>query len=488
VFKDIYKIFEEETSNQKLINFYKRSLLLVFLNVYFSFIPEVNAADNAMQALVNPAVGINLAYITNIRNSYEDLRTFQNNLLNGLPAQNDNISKYLEKIDRFKVSLYQVTNPANRFTNQEYTELLRVLESAYANINTFINQYHLPAQQRLKAATRGLFNDTLLKIDSRYRLANIERKIVNNNAWIGLNVNNNIPDGGARARNIFRNTINRLTGRIFVVDPNGGNPIIKSFSSGMILPRVVQGSKVYDTIITCGHCMDPGDTNPELEYYFVRTEVLDPSTGVPDPVVISNVIGGGAAVNTQTFIQYLRAESIAGTNNVRLITRFQAFTPPHTPIHTESNLSDHSPRYRPYQDNGYGRLNQAFNFGQQRFANINMLNALPAGGGPFQYYAFGYPGFPYFNTAGQSTLVRELKFHPFTMSNSRSDANDAGHIILAIMNNNNLRHGELRHGAHTMKGMSGGPILRFNPINNTIDVLGVVQSGSFNTSYGSKFW
>jgi hypothetical protein len=36
----------------------------------------------------------------------------------------------------------------------------------------------------------------------------------------------------------------------------------------------------------------------------------------------------------------------------------------------------------------------------------------------------------------------------------------------------------LDHYAPTMGGMSGGPILKFNP--NTIDILGVVASGYMN--------
>lgn len=468
-------------SREKTLLSVKFLLIFLCINCLPFTVHNIRSADTPLAALQHLAPNdlagdLGVAVANNTRDRYNGLRLYQQNLLGGLPARNTNLRGYLVAINDFRISLHQTRLPFNPFTIQESNNLIRVLQSAYINIDNFINQYN--PNPLLKEATRSLFNPTIMDIHNRYRLTKIEHAIRSGTGWMEENVIQNIPNGGRGRTNIFKNTIRRLTGRIFVVDPNNGNPLIISMSSGIIVPRQGGGAVRYDRIITCGHSMISNNTNPELIFYFIRSEALNLQTGLPNPIDIANVVGAHNAnaaqanqhINTAHFIQYLGQESQnPGSNSVRRIMRFQAFH------RQESILEHHGPRYRSFEDNGYGHLNNGFNFHHStRFANINMVGAIP--GGNYEYYALGYPGFAYFGTNDQSLLVRERRFAPFTMTRARNQVADA------IVEENH----RLRHGASTMKGMSGGPILRFH--NGQIDIIGVVQSGRMDQNFGAKFW
>jgi hypothetical protein len=49
-------------------------------------------------------------------------------------------------------------------------------------------------------------------------------------------------------------------------------------------------------------------------------------------------------------------------------------------------------------------------------------------------------------------------------------------------------NGSLRYEAASMKGMSGVPVLIFDPIHAQINILGIVSSGYMEEKYACEFW
>jgi hypothetical protein len=337
------------------------------------------------------------------------------------------------------------------------------------------------------------FQDTLNIITDRYGLAKIEDMVVNGNGFLGRNVSLNIPNGPAANINALKRTIHSLTGRIFVVkNITGLGPRIVSTSSGMIIPRISGKGTEYDQIITCCHSMVSADSSPDLEFYFVRSQHLDPETGLPNPATIGAAIPAlvlapgqtyDQVVDIQHFITYLRQKSKATTrtdNHVRRIIKFKAL------YGKISEPEHHIPRYNPEADCGYGFLNTGFSFpATANFAKIQILKNLPAQAGSYDYYALGYAVFPYYDITASSLLAQRLQLSPFTMTKSRSNVPDPlhpGSFMLTHLNN-----GFIRHIATSMKGMSGGPVLIFDSARTQINIFGVVSSGYMDESYACKF-
>ncbi len=405
-------------------------------------------------------------------------------------ANVNNTSRDAINIDLFTSYFFIRRDPAALPTAANSSHFLAALKAAQQDIANFIN--HQP-DQVLNSYLFKNFQDSLSIIEDRYALAKIEDAVINGNGFLGANVLPNIPNGPATNVTIFRDTINHLMGRIFVVKDVGGVPTIIGSSSGMIIPRTKSGVVVYDCIITCCHSMIPSDTSPDLEFYFVRTQNLDPATGLPAPAAIGATIPAivlapgqtyDQIVDTQHLITYLRQESIIpasnpASNNVRRIAKFKSFNK-----HI-SKLEHHIPRYNPDTDCGYGFLNTGFTFPAANFAKVKILKNLPAAVPAYYYYAFGYPDFPYYDTATFNLLAQELLLAPLTITRSQNNAADPvnpAQLILQVIN------GSLRYGAASMKGMSGGPVLIFDPIHAQINILGIVSSGYMDENYACKFW
>ncbi len=385
----------------------------------------------------------------------------------------------------FNTYFFWPRSPAALPSAANSVQFLLSLKEARNDIQTFTQQ----PDQIFAWYLRKKFQETLNIIADRYGLAKIENMVINGNGFLGPNVIPIVPDGPAANVNIFRNTISNLIGRIFVVKNIGGVSRIMGSSSGMIIPRKRGGVVVYDRIITCCHSMMPTDSSLGLEFYFVRSQNLNPATGLPNSTTIGPVIAPALApgqtydqiVNSQHFIAYLRQESNSlVSHDIRRITKFKSFD-----RHT-SKLDHHTPKYNPETDCGYGTLNREFLFPAANFAKICILHNLPVG--IYHYYALGYPGFPYYDTTGLNVLSQEQQISPLTMTRGQSNTPDPaipgpGHFMLMVMNN-----GLLRHEASSMKGMSGGPVLIFDQLRSKINILGIVGYGSMDENYACKFW
>lgn len=360
-------------------------------------------------------------------------------------------------------------------TIAESSNFLSLLKVSYHSIKLFINQVNpIVSKYLLKD-----LQESLDLIADRYGLRKIEHSVITGSGFFG-NVYPHIPQYPNPATpNLFRDTIRNLSGRIFVVKNTAGGASIVGRSSGIIIPvkdRFVRGSLSYDEIITCCHSISSTDLDPDLEFYFVRSESLDPETGLPravDIVGTPGVVNPVAATDVQDFITYLRHASISPPdNNVRRIEKFR-------PINQDlSDLRHHSPKHSgSSSDCGYGILNREFTFPAAVFASIRLMDQREVehvtlhAVGPFDYYALGYPVFSYHNLGINNTPMHaNLKLSPLTLTTGNSATLEAGQRVLRIQPNNLLHH-----GAPTMKGMSGGPM--FMCEGGTINIMGLVQSG-----------
>lgn len=403
------------------------------------------------------------------------INSYNNNFFQAFsaPPQEQNFFDSAVSIDEFDLSIYAPRTSASLPNVVNSQNLLTAIRFAYNNINQFVcNQQN--------NVFRGYLLQNLQKVLSsleyRYALAKIEDKVLNGSAFMGNNALNGIP-------NNFHNTIRLLTGRIFVVKAvTGIDPEIIGDSSAMIIPHTVAHDVLYDQIITCCHAMVADDAeSPYLEFYFVRSENINPDTGLPHSYLIGNALSVGLApqtlsqINTQNFIQYLRNQSKnhANNNEVRRITNF-------TPLNScTSCLECHSPKYDSATDFGYGLLNSGFTFPlNTNFAPITIHQGIPAGN--YNYYAIGYPAFDYYSTVGLDVLAQERNLSPFTITRSNSQLlNQQCLLVLSLVN------GLIRHDATSSPGMSGGPLLTF--MDNRIVVFGVISSSSMANEYACRF-
>jgi hypothetical protein len=394
-------------------------------------------------------------------------------------------------IKALELSIATLRDPTIPLAAANSTYMLNLLTSMQRDIRNFMmNQ-------------PPLFKDHIYKnleklrdqIADRYGLAKIEDAILNGYGLQGQNtIFNNAPAAGAHNPNIpdalanpnrFRDTIHQLTGRIFVVQTDAaGISRIISKSSGMIIPRAGPGP-LYDTIITCCHSMKPLEKDPTLQFYFVRSEVLDLNTGLPTLANIRVILGLPAShdVTEQDFIRYLHAEDAnhIASNAVRRIINFTAHS--HA---NQSILNDHAPRYRIHEDCGEGHLSQSFALAGP-FASIIVLNALPSPANTNglnndnNYYAIGYPGFRYYDVLpAAGALLDRLRYAPLIIT---KPSPVLGIVPLAPQ----VINQQLRHHAPTMKGMSGGPIVKFNPAHDTIYIMGVIGSGNMDINSACMF-
>lgn len=388
--------------------------------------------------------------------------------LQNLPKIDENATL----LDAFCEHLIAPRNPNALPNLADSRILLGALYTMYQNIKTF-------SLQNTSQAFSEYFRKVLAIIADRYYLARIENQVVDNKGFIGERVYHGIPNGPSANPEIFRRTINHLLGRIFVVKNTREGPIIAVTSSGMILP--CEGH--YDTIITCCHSLALHDVSPDLEFYFVRAESLNPKTGLPLPERIAAALSVPVAeIDTKKFIEYLRQESndTAHNNNVRRIASFRA-----TGRSQVSSLENHIPRHFHHEDSGYGFFLAAEGFHHPGvpLAEINILRQPSAE--TYDYYAIGYPSFSYYDATEEDLLVQQQRFAPLVMTKSQSALKYStdrpvfpGETILTLTPN-----GTLRHDAAVMKGMSGGPLLRFNISTNTIEVLGILTSIQVAANY-----
>ena len=402
-----------------------------------------------------------------------------------LPKIDDN----LVLLHAFNTSLFTSRDALARPTQVESQAFLNALGTMQNDMSIFASQ-PFPQLHNVLSPLLNNFNNTLSLIRDRYGLAKIEDMVINGNGFLGMDVLPNIPDGPPANSEIFRQTIQCLIGRIFVVKNTNTGPVITGTSSGMIIPYKTGEIVQYDTVITCCHSMILQDPSPDLEFYFIRSQSLDnPAAGLPTAAAIGAVViptvtqNQDQIINTQHFIEYMRQESVSmHSNNVRRIMRFK-------PMGKQaSELGHHAPRHHAHEDGGYGVLNNGFYFSGANFAEVTILRNPP--GGVYDYYALGYPTFSYYNSAGQGPLVAEQRLSPFAMTKTRSNLRYPNTPNAGLYANQSVlmvTNGYLRHGASTMKGMSGGPLLRFDVENNKIDILGVISSGIMNFNYACRF-
>lgn len=167
-------------------------------------------------------------------------------------------------------------------------------------------------------------------------------------------------------------------------------------------------------------------------------------------------------------IAYLRLQNNQEYQNVRKIIRFQPFEFDQTGI---AVLNYHGPRYTEACDCGYGFLDRD-GFRLDSFSPIRMATQIPVGN--YQYYAIGFPRFRYLSTVRLGNLVGAMRLAPFTVTRSEHKSESLSLI---------LKDGFVSHNAPSAKGMSGGPIIRYD--RDTIEVLGVVQ-GAFVSDNGIR--
>ncbi len=391
-----------------------------------------------------------------------------------------------EVLNQFNLSLFNNRVPGDLPTIFDSQNLLNVLRSAYENIYKFIYQSILgyPSYSYINQYLLNNFRYTLNLIEDRYGLALIEDMVINGDGFIGDQVIQGIPDGPLMNKDIFRDTIKQLVGRIFVVKDVEGVPTVVGTSSGMIIPYQKAGSTRYDQVVTCCHSMMLDDHSPDLEFYFVKSNGLNLGTGLPKPIAIGLKLSlpkrpYDEKIDCRDFVKYLRQQSLSFESNVRRIVGFKDNRK------NTSNLKYHAPRHQPHEDCGYAILSKSFVFISDKFAEIRLLPNIPRGA--YEYYALGYPDFPYYDTAGKGLLVDQLRLAPLTMTRSYSQFKyPPGVPFLVTQKALMIVNGRLRHAATTMKGMSGGPIVIFDQKNTTINILGIITSGLMDLSYASK--
>lgn len=429
-----------------------------------------------------------------------DFLTRFNNIFSSLrsPDQLTCCSLTAQAISTFNAFFFTPRpNLEPNLTEVESDFFLKLLKATYGSIQMFCNH----PNSAVSAYLNTIFKDSLEFINDRYGLQKIEHSILTGNGFLGASVHTNIPDNPGNA-DLFRNTIRSLSGRIFVVKMIGGCPCIVGFSSGIIIPksRFIGSPILYNEIITCCHSitLKDKDLDPELELYFVRSENLNPNTGLPNlgdidatPGALPQPVPGALTPDElerarqktacENLVIYLRHASGDPLNNtVRRIEKFR-------PISQEiSDLTHHCPKYNGEpNDCGYGILNRSFNFPVDSLAPIHVMNHtevdhMISHHAVFDYYALGYPTFSYHSlgVAFNEPLFRLFRLSPLTLTKGNSATTSAtGQQILRIQNDpqtpsqNNLLH----HEAPIMKGMSGGPVFMIEGEN--INIMGIVRGG-----------
>lgn len=400
-------------------------------------------------------------------NTYNNLMDFYL-----LPPQGDCLEHMLEQstlIEELNNSFFTYRQFNTLPTVVETEQFLNDLRIAYVDISDFITQK--------PSVLSDMFRMTVNFLITRYSQAKIEKMVSEGKGFLGRDVIKGIPVGPQEKENIFKNTILYLVGRVFVVKNENGQSSIVSTSSGMVVPHKVAGIMKYDQIVTCCHSMLSEELSPNLEFYFVRAEGLDPTTGLSKPSNIGKTLkkpiqgaGYDEEIGDREFIEYLRMSSDLSSSNVRRIVQFRSISQS-----VAAEPAQYSPRYHFNKDCGYAALNKGFALPDVPLAKVNILQTLP--NGDYDYYALGYGGFPYCYMPGQSRLADDMQFSPLIMTKGQKTATNVFSVA----------DGYLSHEATTTNGMSGGPILRFDQEKEAIDVLGVVARGGINGSSACRF-
>lgn len=296
--------------------------------------------------------------------------------------------------------------------------------------------------------------ETILRdIRDLHALIKISQSVYRGNASLGQNLLQGSPE-----YEIAIETLSNLVGRIFVFDRKKNECV--STSTGMIIPFLGPNNAVQSNLIlTCCHNMEADNTNPNLEFYFVRTEGLDLDTGLPH---------GKSA--EEEVISYLQENWDPEKQNDNMVRKIQFFSAHKQPV--SSQVEKQSSRYSTHQDVGYGELTGDFDLSSVNLVNVTLLENLPNMPQNYEYYAIGFPVFDYLK------VDDNMKKGPLVISQSTSNEQDAnGELIL-----HNMENGITRHDASTARGMSGGPVLRVNP-DGSIELMGVISAGAQNQNY-----
>lgn len=373
-------------------------------------------------------------------------------------------------LDYFNTSIFEQRNlPVTLPNIIQSQRFLQVLREAYQSIYNFCHN-PLPGQVQVEYLVE-MFKKTLENLDIIYGLAKLESELGQGQAATGPAALNFIPQAPAPSLNLFRHTIGHLLGRIFVVERDLAVSRIISQATGILKHRIVVGRALANEVITCCHCIPPSKNNLPIEVYFIRAENLDLNTGLPTSATINNSLGLPAA-NDPTesdFIRYLQQESVTFTNNnVRRIEKFKVQN------HDISDLEHHSPQYTLQEDCGYGTLNENFVLpgGGDEFATIHVCHVgdpLFGAGAAFNYYALGFPTFPYYGVAGYGALLTRFRVAPLIITQGDTMLMDpAGRRWFDIVNG-----GTFQHKAPIARGMSGGIVFSIDIAASTINILGI---------------
>lgn len=389
----------------------------------------------------------------------------------------------------------------------QYTHIRTLLRDVHNRVVNFLNQIPPPAVGGVAPAYTpemteitadvlfDLFNNLLNQIRIRYNLAIIEedhaavaarRAFLGNEVFavaaaVGFGVPNSV---GAHGINLFKNTLKKLSGRIFVV--KGGKSIgedsIATVSSGLLIPDSASASPTASRVLTCIHCIQIGENQgPSIEVYFVRSEAIDLETGLPPRTRVDGVVGlGGGAVtyNESQLIEYLRRSSQNPTN--QHVKRVETFVPLNHS--SEFDIRHHLSNYDGIQeDAGFGVLKTPFIFNGENFATLDIVrgNVIPPNPDT-RYYALGYPIFSHRELVA---YMPTFSTAPLTLTTRRVD----DEVGLAPDNYNlRVRNNILEHACPVSNGMSGGPIFYFIPAENKINVIGIIQGyGNLSEYFGS---
>jgi hypothetical protein len=260
--------------------------------------------------------------------------------------------------------------------------------------------------------------------------------------------------------NIFRRTINLLTGRILIFNPHDGEKSQAiATASGMIIPRLgSNGTTYYDKIVTCSHCVAPENRLAGLEVYFIRSSFLSPNNGEP---------------HCGSTLADIRKQCNLSDNNV--IRKIEYFKPiqrhlmPGFPTYPHSILTVQTPRYLNDEDVGYGTCSHSFNIPTNCLAKVTVQETFPNSG---LYYTIGYP----------SLKIRKNKttqrIFPFCITQGD----------FSTFHETSYKSREFSHEAPTSTGMSGGILCtfthptRYSPFAK-IRIFGVVRAGSIRRNF-----
>lgn len=225
-----------------------------------------------------------------------------------------------------------------------------------------------------------------------------------------------------------RNTINTLAGRIFAVrfptpnNPDNEKPTIMWSGSGILMPTSVDKAQEpqFETILTCKHVMAiHEDLVRSYQFYFVRSEGLDPNTGLPKGVE-----------NNEDAAQYLVQVQ---DNYTRTIS---------DPISFKEGED--------FEDSAYScKVNIPFELEMRNMIGVKKLT-LPDLNMGEPYYAVGYPNVLY------------LEKFPLTIATSKGVGTPESDKV--------------KHYAPTPQGMSGGPIIMVDKLRGIL-LIGVVGKG-----------